>query len=95
MEMLAIGLRYHCNGSLMRARMDSPRQFDINPETYKSMLLQLFGVEKKRKKSDFQLILTTRDLPEELEPFVIERLNSKNRMLLREEGQREQSFSPW
>jgi hypothetical protein len=74
--------------------MDSPRQFDINPETYKSMLLQLFGVEKKRKKSDFQLILTTRDLPEDLEPFVIERLNSKNRMLLRKEEQREQSSAP-
>jgi hypothetical protein len=40
------------------------------------------------------LILTTRDLPEDLEPFVIERLNSKNRMLLRKEEQREQSSAP-
>lgn len=75
--------------------IDSPKQFDLNNDTYKNMLLQLKKLEKISSKTDYQVILTTRDLPEELEPFVIERLNSKNRMLLREDGKREQSSSPW
>lgn len=71
--------------------IDSPRQFDINQDTYRKMLLQFYEVQKESEKLDFQIILTTRDLPEEMEQYVIERLNSRTRMLLRVEGQREQS----
>jgi hypothetical protein len=71
--------------------LDSPRAFDVNRETYSSVLKEFLNLEKKSSRSDFQVIITTRDLPEELEPMVIERLNSKNRMLLRKDGEREQS----
>ena len=74
--------------------LDSPRAFDLNRNTYERLLLQFARLQERVQNIDFQLILTTRDLPNVLEQFVIERLNSKNRMLLRVEGEREQSSPP-
>lgn len=69
--------------------LDSPRVFDLNPDTYEKLLLQFHRLPEKFDEEKFQIILTTRDLPEKMEQYVIERINSKNRMLLRPEGQRE------
>jgi hypothetical protein len=74
--------------------VDSPRAADLNPDTYRSLLLQFHRLQSKFMEQDFQLICTTRDLPEEMEEYVIENLNNRNRMLLRPEGQREQSSTP-
>jgi DNA repair exonuclease SbcCD ATPase subunit len=71
--------------------LDSPRAYDLNLETYQKLLLQFHRLPEKFNEQDFQVILTTRDLPEEMEQYVIERINSKNRMLLRPEGQQEQA----
>lgn len=72
--------------------LDSPKVFDINPETYESVLLQFHRLQDNIGIHDFQVIITARDLPEEMEQYVIERLNSINRMLLRPKRQREQSY---
>ncbi len=74
--------------------LDSPRAFDLNRMSYELLLTQFSRLHAMLTESDFQIILTTRDLPEELEEYVIERLNSKNRMLLRPIGNREQSALP-
>ncbi len=74
--------------------LDSPRAFDINPQTYDRMLLQFPRLLDKLGNVEFQIIITTRNLPQEMEEYVIERLNSKSRMLLRPKEQREQSSSP-
>ncbi len=74
--------------------LDSPRAFDLNPKSYELLLLQFHRLQRRLVESDFQVVFTTRDLPEELEEYVIERLNNKNRMLLRVESEREQSALP-
>ena len=74
--------------------VDSPRAADLNPDTYRNLLLQFHRLQSKLEEQNFQLICTTRDLPEEMEDYVVERLNNRNRMLLRSEGQREQSSMP-
>jgi hypothetical protein len=72
--------------------IDSPRVFDINPETYERMLLQFHNLQDNLTNQDFQVIITARDIPEEMEQYVKERLNSTNRMLLRPIGQRKQYY---
>ncbi len=72
--------------------IDSPRQFDINEDTYSKVLLQFHHVQQTQP-PEFQVVITTRDLPPDMDSYVIERLNSKNRMLLREQGQRGQRES--
>ncbi len=74
--------------------LDSPRAFDLNSKSYELLLLQFHYLQQRLVESDFQVILTTRNLPEGLEDYVIERLNNKNRMLLRPDGEREQSAFP-
>lgn len=75
--------------------IDSPRAFDLNRDTYERLLLQFHRLQSKLAQVDFQVILTTRDLPVVMEEYVIERLNSRNRMLLRVKEDREQSSSPY
>ncbi len=75
--------------------LDSPRAFDLNRDTYERLLLQFHRLQKRVEEIDFQVILTTRDLPEIMEKYVYERLNSSSRMLLRVEGEREQSSPPF
>ena len=74
--------------------LDSPRQFDLNQATYDKLMFQFEKLMDKLDRSDFQVIITTRRLPSEMEPHVVERLNNKTRMLLRLESDREQSSYP-
>jgi hypothetical protein len=75
--------------------VDSPRAFDLNQDTYERLLLQFLRLVQKYDPSDFQLILTTRDLPAVMETHVVERLNSKNRMLLRGSADWTQAYLPF
>lgn len=72
--------------------LDSLRTFDINDETYMRTLLQFHQLQDNLSSQDFQVIITARDIPEEMEQHVKERLNSINRRLLRPVGQRNQSY---
>jgi hypothetical protein len=74
--------------------LDSPRVFDLNDQTYNNMLLQFKRIQDDYDKQQFQIILTTREIPDEMEDLVIERINSINRMLLRPIDYREQSSPP-
>jgi len=75
--------------------VDSPRAFDLNQDTYERLLLQFHRLVQEYDPHDFQLILTTRDLPRIMDTYVIERLNSKNRMLLRGSADWTQAHLPF
>jgi hypothetical protein len=71
--------------------VDSPRYGALNSESYQRLLKEFLRLETEYADLGFQVILTTRDLPEDMNFLVVERLNSVNRMLLRPEGNRQQA----
>jgi hypothetical protein len=70
--------------------IDSPNVGDLNEQNHAKLLRYIASLhtqETKDTEFDWQIILTTRFLPLELEPFVCDRISYPNQMLLRRKTQ--------
>jgi hypothetical protein len=66
--------------------IDSPNVGDLNEQNHAKLLYYIASLHTQEADStefDWQIILTTRYLPQELEQFVCDRISSPDRMLLR------------
>jgi len=64
--------------------IDSPNAGDLNDENHRKLLDYLASLHRQEDEDlDWQIILTTRFLPTDLEPYARERISSPNMMLLR------------